>query len=345
MPGPWRPGQSLPLSTAPVTTASPLDHIRGLATYWASLTGRSAESLPYKQWRMLLDTLGLGIEQVMTHVGSQRPDYDSFIAWIVKTAGLPDPVIVARYNAQVDGTAPPAAVRERLAAIDATPPVFDDADLAGWEETGVIILRNAISAAEAAAAADVLWQQVGGHADDPDSWYGGPRENGIMIQHFQHPAQARIRRSPRILKAFAQLWGTTDLWMTTDRMSFNPPERPGYRFPGPYLHWDASLTQPMPFGTQGILYLTDTAADQGALQLVPGFHRRIGTWLDGLDGLNPRQIDLSAEAVTVPAGAGELVIWREDLPHGASPNRSSRPRLAQYLNMYSPVPGPERPWL
>ncbi|MGY4396523.1 hypothetical protein ACVWZA_001703 [Sphingomonas sp. UYAg733] len=332
------------MSTAPATTTS-LDHVRGLPTYWASLTGRSAESLPYKQWRMLLDTLGLGIEQVMTHVGSQRPDYNGFVDWVVEIGGLPDPITVARYNAEVDGIAPPPAASERLAAIDAAPPVFDEADLTVWEDNGVIVLRNAITAAEAAAAADVLWQQVGGQAGDPDSWYSGPRENGIMIQHFQHPAQAAIRRSPRILKAFAQLWGTTDLWMTTDRMSFNPPERPDYRFPGPHLHWDASLAQPMPFGTQGILYLTDTAADQGALQLVPGFHRRIGAWIDGLGGLNPRQVDLSAEAVTVPASAGDLVIWREDLPHGASPNRSSRPRLAQYLNMYSPVPGPERPWL
>jgi ectoine hydroxylase-related dioxygenase (phytanoyl-CoA dioxygenase family) len=36
----------------------------------------------------------------------------------------------------------------------------------------------------------------------------------------------------------------------------------------------------------------------------------------------------------VPADAGDLVIWRLDLPHGASPNTADRPRLAQYLNMY-----------
>jgi ectoine hydroxylase-related dioxygenase (phytanoyl-CoA dioxygenase family) len=166
-----------------------------------------------------------------------------------------------------------------------------------------------------------------------------------MVQHFQHPAQTAIRRSPRIHKAFAQLWGTADLWMTTDRMSFNPPERPGYQFPGPHLHWDASLTRPIPFGTQGILYLTDTAADQGALRLVPGFHRRLGTWLDGLGERHPREVDLSGEAVTIPANGGDLIIWRQDLPHGASPNQSARPRLAQYLTMYSAASSDLRPWL
>jgi ectoine hydroxylase-related dioxygenase (phytanoyl-CoA dioxygenase family) len=39
----------------------------------------------------------------------------------------------------------------------------------------------------------------------------------------------------------------------------------------------------------------------------------------------------------VPAGAGDLVIWRYDLPHGASANRADRPRMAQYANMYSPA--------
>lgn len=342
-----RQRRTLPLSSAPLSAAiaGPLDHVRGLATYWASLTGRSGEALPYEQWRTLLDTLGLGIEQVTTHAGRQRPDYDGFVAWILDIAGMPDPVTVARYHAQIDGTVPPDLVRSQLAAIDAAPPALNDAELASWAEDGVVVLRNAITAAEAEAAAEALWELVGGQAADPDSWYDRSRRQGIMIQHFQHPAQAVIRRSSRIHKAFAQLWGTADLWMTTDRMSFNPPERPGDPFPGPHLHWDASLTRPIPFGTQGILYLTDTAADQGALQLVPGFHRRIDAWLDSLGDRHPREVDLSADAVTIPARAGDLVIWREDLPHGASPNRSPRPRLAQYLTMYSAEPQPKRPWL
>jgi ectoine hydroxylase-related dioxygenase (phytanoyl-CoA dioxygenase family) len=333
------------LSSAPSAIAGPLDHVRGLTTYWASLTGRSSEVLPYEQGRILLDTLGLGIEQVTTHVGRERPGYDEFVAWILSMAGMPDPVTVARYHAQIDGIAPPDVVQSQFAAINAAPPVLNDAEQARWAEDGVVVLQDAITAAEAEAATEALWQLVSGRAGDPDSWYDKSRRQGIMIQHFQHPAQAAIRRSPRIHKAFAQLWGTADLWMTTDRMSFNPPERPGHSFPGPHLHWDASLTRPIPFGTQGVLYLTDTTADQGALQLVPGFHRRIDAWLDSLGDTDPRGVDLSAEAVTIPAKAGDLVIWREDLPHGASPNRSSRPRLAQYLTMYSAEPQPERPWL
>jgi ectoine hydroxylase-related dioxygenase (phytanoyl-CoA dioxygenase family) len=69
---------------------------------------------------------------------------------------------------------------------------------------------------------------------------------------------------------------------------------------------------------------------------VPGFQHRIAAWLDALGGADPRQVDLSDQTITVPANAGDLVIWRYDLPHGASPNRSDRPRMAQYANMYAP---------
>ena len=282
---------------------------------------------------MLLDTLGLGLEQTYTYL-RQHPDYAAFEAWILDTAGLPDPLTIARYHAWLDHGPAPDAIAQRLRTIEEAASVFDAADLAHWEAEGYVILRHAITAEQAKAAEALLWRRLEARADDPESWYG-PRTNGIMIQLFQDPALEAARRSPRVHKAFAQLWGTADLWMTIDRMSFNPPERPGRKFPGPDLHWDVSLMLPMPFATQGILYLTDTSADQGALQVVPGFHHRLKGWLESIGDANPREIDLKAEARTIAAGAGDLIIWRQELPHGASPNTTDRPRMAQYVNMYS----------
>ncbi|WP_260580706.1 phytanoyl-CoA dioxygenase family protein [Sphingopyxis sp. PET50] len=181
----------------------------------------------------------------------------------------------------------------------------------------------------------LLWRVIDGSPGDPESWYGA-QTNGIMVPHFQHPALEAARRSPRVHKAFAQLWGSENLWVTIDRMGFNPPERPGHLFSGSDIHWDASLVQPIPFATQAVLYLSDTAEDQGAFRCVPGFHKRIDGWLAGLDGANPREADLSAEVKHVAGKAGDLIIWRQDLPHAASPNRSGQPRLAQYLTYYSP---------
>jgi hypothetical protein len=282
--------------------------------------------------RILLDTLGLGVEQTGRFLGA-APSFEAFTAWILGQAGPPDPFRLARYRAWYDGLEPPEAVQRQQRALADAALVLDEADLAHWGEHGYVVLRHAIAPEEASAAEQLLWETVGASPDDPETWYGG-RRGGIMVPIYQHPALEPARRSTRVHKAFAQLWGREDLWMTTDRMSFNPPERPGYRFPGPNLHWDVSLVWPIPFATQGILYLTDTEADQGAFRLVPGFHRSIRAWLEGLGATDPRRVDLSAEAMGVAAGAGDLVIWRWELPHGASPNRSSHPRMAQYVNMY-----------
>jgi len=326
------------MASSPASLIDPcptLSEIRGLTEYWALRTGRSpAAPLSEEQTRLLLDTLGIGIEQAASYLGAEWPDYATFEAWILATAGKPDPVVVARYNAWLDGMPTPEAELRRQQAIEAAAPVLDAEALAGWDADGFVILRGAITRDEAKVAEKLLWRLAEADPGDPDSWYQGPRNNGIMVQHFQDPALEAARRSPRVHKAFAQLWETADLWMTTDRMSFNPPERPGRPFQGPLLHWDVSLALPIPFGTQGILYLTDTSPDQGALQLVPGFHHRIEAWLGGLGDSDPRQVDLSAEARTIAAGAGDLIIWRQDLPHGASPNRTDRPRMAQYINMY-----------
>jgi hypothetical protein len=311
-----------------------LPEIRGLDELWALYTGRPERSrLHDRQPRLLLDVLGLGLEQTITWARNERPDWAAFQDWVLATAGPPDPLKVARYHAWLDGVPPPEAVRHHLQAIEDAEPVLDADDLAHWDSEGYVILRRAITAEQAKAAEALLWRTVQATPDDAQSWYA-PSPNGIMIQVFQDPALDAARHAARVHKAFAQLWGTADLWSIVDRMSFNPPERTGHSFRGPRLHWDTSIAPPIPFETQGILYLTDTSADQGAFQLVPRFHRRMERWLAEIGDADPRQVDLSGEAKSIAAGAGDLIIWRNDLPHGASPNRSDKPRMAQYVNMY-----------
>lgn len=321
-----------------------LSHIRDLYTLWEAGTGRRPDAVVAHQ-RVLLDALGLGLEQTLQFLRLEYPDYPAFEAWIVETAGVPDPAKIARYHAVLDGLSPPEAVQARLDEIDRASPVLDAADLDHWDREGYLILRNAIARDEAAATADLLWRVIGASPGDPESWYV-QRSSGIMVQHFQGEAMEVPRRSARVHKAFAQLWGTADLWPLVDRLGFNPPERPGYSFRATPIHWDVSLAHPIPFSTQGILYLTDTEADQGALQLVPGFHRRLAEgWLESIGDADPREHDFSREAVPIAANAGDLIIWRSDIPHGASPNRATFPRLVQYVTMYSADLMPNPVWI
>jgi hypothetical protein len=283
---------------------------------------------------LVIHASGLGLEQTVSYL-SQAPSFEEFERWIVATTGGVAPDRVARINAAVTGRDVPEETARRLAAIEASAPVLAADDLAFWDEHGYVVLHDAVPAETRDAAAQALWDHLGAQPDDWETWYRR-RDHGIMVQYFQHPAFEAARRSPRIHKAFAQLWGTADLWVSTDRVGFNVPERAGFMFSGPHLHWDASVKTPFHFGTGGILYLTDTPPEQGAFTLVPGFQRWGEAWLKALPpGADPRREDLYAVGARPVGGrAGDLVIWHQALPHGASPNRGTRPRMVQYINMY-----------
>jgi len=247
--------------------------------------------------------------------------------------GALEPARVQRLNeallGELERGTPPAAGSAEAA--------LSEDDLEDWDRNGYVVLHDAATAEQCRAAAQAIFEFIGADENDPSTWYGNPRGHSIWVPLMRHPAFWATRNSPRIRAAFSQLWGRTDLWVSVDQGGFNPPERPGWRFPGPHLHWDMSIMQPMPLEMAGILYLTDTTAEQGAFRCVPGFHRRIGDWLASLPaGTDPRDPKLleTLGATPIAGRAGDLIIWRQELPHGSSPNRTDKPRVAQYIRMF-----------
>jgi hypothetical protein len=297
------------------------------------------------EWNLdtaLLNSLGLGLEQTLVHLYNHCPDVASFEDWVERTTDLPLMTSrILRYNDYVQANMGEPAIRP-----PATP--LSPEEWAAWEEQGYTIIREAISREDAAATAAVICNHIGVDPDSPETWYRPhPDRQGIMVQLFQHPLLEKNRHSPRIRAVYEQLWNRSDIWVNTDRAGFNPPETEHWSFPGPRLHWDVSLKQPIPLGLQGILYLTDTEADQGAFTLVPGFHKRVGSWLASLPpGAHPREQDIYALGPTpIAACAGDFIIWHHALPHGSSPNRSPRPRYVQYIN-YAPLDAPfQEEWI
>ena len=282
--------------------------------------------------RIALGALGIAPEE-LREVLQRFDSVEGALAWSDARAGGIDREALARFEAMAGGAPAPEAARRRIEALEAADPVLTADDLRAWDENGYVIVSAVITSDEVRDLAEVVWRSAGADPDDPATW--SLTEHGIMVQLFQHPALTPARTSPRLLKAFAQIWGTADLWTSLDRVSFNPPIRPGVEFPGPRLHWDISLVPPVVFQVQGMIYLSDTSAEQGAFEAVPGFHKRIDAWLEGLgEGIDPRAVDLSAGARRIAANAGDLIIWHSALPHGASPNTGDRPRLAQYVTQY-----------
>ena len=316
--------------------------VHHLKQFWSqALARRSGVFIEQSEqsWRfdnLLLNGLGLPIEETMRYLMQSTPSFTEFENWILtKNNGRVDPLQIERFNSIFSNAPYPESLMQNLRAIAAVPDVLSAEDLAFWEEHGYVILRAAISKEQARATEKAVWEALAMDPNAPATWYEKPIGKGIMMDFYHHPTLFENRRSKRIQKAFAQLWQTADLWKTTDRTSFNPPETAAYPFQGPHLHWDMSLEPPLRFGTQGLLYLCDTPTEQGAFCCVPGFHRTLKGWLATLPAdTDPRQVNLDALAVPIAAEAGDFVIWHHALPHGSSPNRGTYPRIVQYLNMY-----------
>jgi hypothetical protein len=222
--------------------------------------------------------------------------------------------------------------------------VLSREDLAFWHEHGYVVVHDAVPHEQLLAAIDALWAFAGLDRDDAASWYHDPdktyREPELamsgMVEIYHHQALWENRQHPRVHGAFADIWGRDDLWVTFDRANINVPARPGWQFKG-FIHWDIDTSAvPMPYDVQGVLSLTDVVPGQGGFQCVPGFHRRIDEWIATQPAdRDPFRPDLTGlEVQQIGTRAGDLLIWDSRLPHGTSPNRSDRPRLAQYISMF-----------
>lgn len=276
---------------------------------------------------LLLAGLRLGLRETLDFLMVTAPTFEQFEIWVLgKNGGSLEPERVQRLNAAVRGKGGFA-----LESILDEPALSRD-DLAFWDEQGYVVVKKAVSEEACAAAVASIFSYANMSRDQPDSWYH--KNNWIPVAH--HPALWANRNSPRIHTAFAQIWGRRDLWMNVDVCGVNPPLRPGYAFQGTPLHWDMTLAAPICFGTQAMLYLTDTAADQGAFSCVAGCHGWLGQWLKQIPaGENPRDVARREfKATPVPGGVGDLVIWHQALPHAATPNLGSFPRVVQYMNMF-----------
>jgi hypothetical protein len=281
--------------------------------------------------KTLLFTLGLGLEQTVKYLYNTAPAFEQFEQWVTETNGMPAPENVARFNNII--------LNKNSTELVTVPKVLDNEQLTFWEQNGYLILKNVISKEDCEKTIETICSYIQIDRDNPVTWYNPhPARQGIMVQLFQHPTLEKNRSSEKVRLAFEQLWNRTDLWVSADRVGFNPPETNSWKFPGPWLHWDTELNLPIPFGLQGILYLADTEENQGAFSLVPGFQHRIEKWIGSLpQNANPYKEDLYAlGCIPIAANAGDFIIWHQALPHGSSPNTSSKPRFVQYFT-YDPV--------
>src|ERR1700761_2999925 len=154
----------------------------------------------------LLNGLRLGPRETPGFLYSVRPSLEDFEAWIVERNGdAMDPGALDRLRRALAGD----PVESEVGSLEGVEGL-SETDLAHWDEHGYVVLKQAVSKENAHAAEMAIYEHLGMDRDDPASWYGSSLGHTIWVSLIRHPAFWANRRSPRIVKAFAQLWGRED---------------------------------------------------------------------------------------------------------------------------------------
>lgn len=216
--------------------------------------------------------------------------------------------------------------------------------VAFFRENGYVKIEGVVPKENCDRVIDAMWDCLGRDRTNPDNWYDPPK--GVlggagMLEMYHHQSMWDNRQHPAVYQAFTELLGEKKLWVSLDRVNMKPPVRSDHpEMNHGFIHWDTDTSKlpdpiPKPYGLQGVLYLADTAVNQGGFQCVPGIYRELEEYLKVQPAdRNPVVPDLTGyEVEAIPGNAGDLVIWDVLLPHGNGHNYAETPRYAQYILM------------
>lgn len=200
-----------------------------------------------------------------------------------------------------------------------------------WNTQGYIKVSGLVDEQLCDAVSQLICTWLGVDLSKPETWYSDhPDWHGLMLQVYQDERINAIKTLPSIFQLFTELYGTANILANTEKVSFNPPESPTWKFRHNKLHWDIDFTKPDLQYIQGLVYLNDVPENRGPLTLVPGFHRRFEDWLKTAP--DPADMLRTLTGVPVPGKKGDVVLWLQTLPHAASANHSDLPRFVQYVS-------------
>jgi ectoine hydroxylase-related dioxygenase (phytanoyl-CoA dioxygenase family) len=227
------------------------------------------------------------------------------------------------------------------------PPRFDiDSEteefLSYLEEHGYAVVAGVADAQQVEKAQDLLWdffENLEGYSlrrDDPstwsnDSWLPSPT-NGIMsgFGFGQCKFMWHLRLLPKVKKAFAAIWKTTDLLVSFDGGNMFRPWKydSSWVTQGGWFHVDQNHFRPNRQGkvcVQGLVTLCDADETTGGLLVVPGshlHHERVCEKFPHYSDFVPLDKDdplLADGSVLVCAKAGDLILWDSRTVHCNTP--------------------------
>ena len=284
-----------------------------IANFWKRTLNSTNQTSTWAQEVEFLYKSGISLEVAIAYLYAEKPSLEQFTNWIEQQK------------------------KSSTTSIENEDDVLTADDLAFWNQNGYIVVKNVISKEDCEHSRNAIWEFLGKSLEDEQSWYiQHPEQRGMMVHFSDHPTLNANRNSPRIQKAYEQLYQSTAIYKTIDKVSFNPPVSKNYSFMGSDLHWDVSLHLPIPFRLQGLIYLSDFKENVGCFHCVPGFHNQINEWMKSVpENVNPREYALQTlQPISVVGQAGDMVIWHQALPHCATANYGLTPRMVQYLTYF-----------
>ncbi|MCD9026149.1 phytanoyl-CoA dioxygenase family protein [Cohnella silvisoli] len=224
-----------------------------------------------------------------------------------------------------------------------------------FKNNGYVMVKNAVPRDMCERTVERIFEFMGKSPDDREGWYTPAvgadaffedQERG-MLPFFHDQTLWDNRTYPKVYEAFAELLGEKKLWVSLDRVNMKPPKRDDHEhLSESFIHWDrdtSNLKFPLRIpsgGLQGVLYLADTASNQGGFQCAPGLFRNLQQYIESQPAdRDPRVPNLEGyEIIPITGEAGDLLIWDALLPHGNGENLSNDIRFAQYILMHPSQP-------
>ncbi len=168
-------------------------------------------------------------------------------------------------------------------------------------------------------------------------WRDGSREIRLLEPFTHLDARfATLWEEPRLVEPMRDALGVEAVCPYTCKLNLKRP-REGSEFPWhqDYTYWYAFTPRTAHEIATALLFLDDATAENGAIHVLPGSHRRGPARRGRTEATaflaDPEALDVAGEAV-VELGAGSLLLFPSLLVHRSSPNTSARQRRAILLS-------------
>jgi Phytanoyl-CoA dioxygenase (PhyH) len=236
--------------------------------------------------------------------------------------------------------------------IDLSTPVVSDAQIEQFDELGYLIIKRVISKEEAQHYYDLILDMIPRDLTFPKDWHvADGRLKPYRDDHnatWDTPELLPLMCHPTLYRAAVQLLGSDRLRSGDGRgrdgsIGITLRNDVG-SIRSQRLHVDASIPRDAPKALLipeevqigGCYYFSDVKPEGGGIHVIPRGHRLVAEKVrDHPDGwpavYKPGFFDDFPDSVEITAEAGDFVLLQHLVPHAASNNRHSRPRVAQFV--------------